>query len=83
MNTCVCVCCGCAQSCLILFDHRGYRPPGSSVHGLPRQEYCSGLPYTSPGHLPDTGIEPVSLASPALAGRFFTNEPPGKPYMCT
>ena len=51
--------------------------------GFPRQEYCSGLPYPSPGDLPDTGIEPASLASPALAGRFFTNEPPGKPYMCT
>ena len=34
-----------------------------------RQEYQSGLPFPSPGHLPDPGIEPVS---PALAGRFFT-----------
>jgi hypothetical protein len=33
-----------------------------------RQEYWSGLP----GDLPDPGIDPVSLASPALAGRFFT-----------
>ena len=32
-----------------------------------RQENCSGLPFPSPGHLPDPGIEPVSLVSPALA----------------
>ena len=31
--------------------------------GFPRQEYCSGLPFTPPGDLPDPGIEPKSLAS--------------------
>ena len=45
--------------------------------GFPRQEYWSGLPFPSPGDLPDPGIEPTSLASPALAGGFFTTEPPG------
>ena len=40
--------------------------------GLPRQDYWSGLPLLSPGDLPDPGIEPTSLKSPALAGRFFT-----------
>ena len=44
--------------------------------GLPRQKSRSGLPFSSPGDLDDQGIEP---ASPALAGRFFTIEPPGKP----
>ena len=44
--------------------------------GFPRQEYWSGLPFPSPGDLPDPGLEP---ASPALAGVFFTAEPPGKP----
>ena len=44
--------------------------------GFPRQEYWSGLPCSPPGDLPDPGIEPVS---PALAGRFFTTEPPRKP----
>ena len=39
--------------------------------GFPRQEYWSGLPFPSPGDLPDPGIEPVSFISPALAGRFF------------
>jgi len=51
-------------------------PPGSSVHGFPRQEYWSGLPFPSPEDLPDLGIE---SESPTLAGRFFTPEPPGKP----
>ena len=42
---------------------------------FPRQEHWSGLPFPSPGDLPDPGTEPVS---PALVGRFFTIEPPGK-----
>ena len=33
-------------------------PPGSSIHGIFRQEYWSGLPFPSPGDLPDPGIEP-------------------------
>ena len=40
--------------------------------GFSRQEFWSGLPFPSPGDLPHPGIEPASLASPALAGRFFT-----------
>ena len=44
--------------------------------GFPRQEYWSGLPFPSPGDLPDPGIEPTS---PAMPGKFFTTEPPGKP----
>ena len=43
------------------------------------QEYWSGLPCPPPGDLPDPGVEPVSLASPAMAGRFFTTRPPRKP----
>ena len=45
---------------------------------FPRQEYWSGLPFASPGDLPDPGIELTSVTSPALAGGFFTAEPPGK-----
>jgi len=45
--------------------------------GFPRQEYWCGLPFPSPGHLPDQWIEPEF---PALAGGFFTIEPPGKPF---
>ena len=40
--------------------------------GFSRQEYWSGLLHPSPGFLPEQGIEPVSLMSPALAGRFLT-----------
>ena len=37
------------------------------------------MPFPPPGDLPDPEIKPASLVSPALAGRFFTTEPPGKP----
>ena len=40
--------------------------------GFPRQQQWSGLPFPPPGDLPDPGIEPTSLTSPALAGRIFT-----------
>ena len=40
--------------------------------GFPRQEYWSRLSFPVPGDSPDSGIEPVSLVSPALEGRFFT-----------
>ena len=36
------------------------------------KEYWSGLPFPPPGDLPDTGIKPTSLKSPALEGGFFT-----------
>ena len=45
--------------------------------GFPRQEYWIGVPSPSPGDLPDPGIK---RESPALAGGFFTTEPPGKPH---
>ena len=51
------------------------RPTPLSM-GFPRQKYWSELPFPSPGDLPDPGIE---SESPALAGRFLTTEPPGKP----
>ena len=47
--------------------------------GFSRQEYWSGLPLPTPGYLPNPKIKPSSSASPALAGRFFTAEPAGKP----
>ena len=46
--------------------------------GFSRQEYWGGLPFPSPGDLPDPGIEPGSPASEADA---LTSEPPGKCYM--
>ena len=42
-----------------------------------RQEYWSGLPFPSPGDLPNAGIKPTSLVSPALVGGFFTTVPSG------
>ena len=47
--------------------------------GISRQEYWNGLPYLPSRDLPDPRIEPVSPSSPALGGRFFAIEPPGKP----
>ena len=44
-----------------------------------RQEYWSMLSFPPPGDFYNPEIEPVSLVSPALAGGFFTTEPPGKP----
>ena len=46
--------------------------------GFSRQEYWSGLPFPSPGDLPDSGIEP---GSPTLQADALTSEPPGKPPM--
>ena len=47
--------------------------------GFSRQECWSGLPFPTPGDLPDPGIEPTSPPSPALADGFFTTAPPVKP----
>ena len=44
--------------------------------GFSRQEYWSGLPFPSPGDLPNPGIKP---RSPALQADTLTSEPPGKP----
>ena len=55
------------------------RPP--LFMGLSRQEYWSGLPSPSPGDLPHLGVAPVSLASLALTGEFFTPEPSGSPVV--
>ena len=46
------------------------------VHGILREEYWSGLPFPPPSDLPDPGIKPIALESPALAGGFFTTVPP-------
>jgi len=47
-----------------------------------RQEYWGGLPFLTLGDLPNPEIEPVSLVPPALAGKFLTTVPPGKPSAC-
>ena len=65
-----------AQSWPTLCDPVGYSPPGFSVHGILQVRVWSGLPFPSPGDLPDPGIEP---GSPALEADALTSEPPGKP----
>ena len=76
---CVCVC---MFNCVQLSDPMDCSLPGSSLR-FPRQEYWSGLLFPSPGDLPNSGIEPMSPVSPALAGRFFTTVPLGKPLCST
>ena len=67
--------CSVAKLCLtLLWSPVAHKAPLSM--GFPRQEHWSGLSFSSPGDLPDPGIKPKS---PALAGRFFTTESPGKP----
>ena len=51
-----------------------YSLPGSLSMGFPRQEHCNGLPFPTPGDLPDPGIEP---RSPALQADSLPSEPPG------
>ena len=60
------------QSCPTICDRRDCSPPGSSVHGVLQARIWSGLPCLPSGDLPNMGTEPASLASPALAGGFFT-----------
>ena len=64
-----------AWSCLSLCNSMDYSPPGSSVHGIPRQEYWSGLPFSPPGDLPEPGTEPTP---PALQADSLLSEPSGR-----
>ena len=77
---CVCVCegvcvCVCTQSRLVVATWTVARQAPLFME-FSLQEYWSGLPFPTPGDLPNPGIEPES---PSLAGRFFTGEPSGKP----
>ena len=62
-----------AQSCLTLCDLWTVAHQAPPSTGFSRQEYWSGLPFPSPADLPDPGIKPEFLASPAMAGKFFAN----------
>ena len=62
----------CVLSCVLLFVTPwtvACQAPLST--GFSKQEYWIRLPFPTPGDLPDPGIKPVSLASPALADRFY------------
>ena len=76
--TYVCAC-SVAQLCLTFCNPTDYSPQAPLSMGFPWQEYQSRLPLPTPGDLPNPGMGPPSPASPTLAGRFFTTEPPGKP----
>ena len=69
-----------AQSCLTLCDPMDYSLMDSSVNGIFQARILERLPFPSLGDLSNPGIKPMSLASPASAGRFFTPETPGKPH---
>ena len=60
------------QSCPTLCNPMDCSLPGSSVHGILQARILQWVACPPPGDLPDPGIEPVSLPSPALAGGFFT-----------
>ena len=55
--------------------------PGSSLHGILQEKILEWVAFLSPGDLPDPGIESESLASPALAGGFFTTSATRHMYM--
>ena len=77
----LCVCAESLQSCLTLCDPMNHSLPGSSVHGIPRQEYWSGsamLSFRGPSQPRDQTL--VSCGS-YITGRFFTTEPLGKPIL--
>ena len=69
-------CCLVTQWCPILFQVLTVACQAPLSMGFPRQEYWNGLQFSSPGDLPDPGIE---FMSPASAGGFLTTKPPGKP----
>ena len=68
----VCVC-TCAQACPTLATPSTIACQAPLSMEFSREENWSGLPCPPPGDLPDPGIEPASLGSPALAGRYFTS----------
>ena len=68
LGVCTCICAQPFQSRPTLHDPRDCSPSGFSVHGI----LWNGLPCPPPGDLPDPGIEPESLMSPALEGGFLT-----------
>ena len=81
VSVCVCVC-ACVPACLrvrALSHARLFMAPQTVARQVPlsmgfsRQEYWSGLPFPTQMNFPNPGMEPASLVSSALTGRFFTN----------
>ena len=80
-----CVCAKSLQSYLTLCNPMDYSPDLQAPlpMGFSRQEYWSGLSCPPPGDLPNPGIEPSSLTSPELAGRFFTTSATWEASVCS
>ena len=88
VSVCVCVCvclCLCVCGLSSSVTSNSFVTPLTVAHQAPLfmeffwQKYGNGLPFLPQGDLLNPGINMESPASPALAGRFFTPEPPGKP----
>ena len=75
----VCVCVLVSQSCLTLCDSMDCSAPGSSAHGILQTRIQEWVAMPPPGNLPDPGVEPASLLSPALASGVFTMDHLGSP----
>ena len=69
--------------CPTLCDPLDYTPPGSSLHGIFQSRKLESVSISFSRDLPDPGIESTCLASPALAGGFFTTGPPEIPILQT
>ena len=67
-----------SKLCLILLQPQDCSPSGSSVHGILQARILEWVAISFSRDLPHPGIECIS---PALAGKFFTTEPPGKPQV--
>ena len=79
-GVCVCVCVKSLSLYPPLCDPMDQSPPGSSVHGILQARTLEWVAMPSSRGPSDPGIKPVCPATPALAGRFFTAEPLGKPH---
>ena len=69
------------ERCWTLWDPMDCSRPGSSAYGISQARILEWVTISFSRRPSKPGIEPVSLASPALAGRFFTTEPQGKPIL--
>ena len=74
----ICCCCWVTQSCPTVYETMDSSLPGFSVHGIPQTRILEWVAISS-----SRGSSQGSNVSPALAGGFFTTEPPGRPFVKT
>ena len=80
-NSFLSIACVHTQLCLTLCNPMDCSPRGSAVLEIFQARIPEWVAISPPGNLPNPGSEPASPASSALAGRFITTEPPGKPFL--